>query len=494
MIVESPLTPSRPSWQPHDYQKRGIRLLLSQSAGGLFLDPGLGKTSICLAALKILKAKGYVSKCLIVAPLRPMYKVWPDEIEKWEDFKDLTYAILHGNIKEHNVRSTADIYLINPEGLLWLDGLPAADVPAFDCIIIDESTKFKDSTTKRFRILKKILPTVARRWILTGTPVPNGISDLFGQIYILDAGRALGRYITHFRMQYFERSGYNLYEWKPRVGAFDEIVEKISPLILQLSADDYLAMPELKHLVIETELPAESMVRYRSVEDDFLSIAESGNIIASNAAVAGIKCRQLANGAVYDENRNVIPIHDSKLEALESLFEELSGTPTLVMYEFQHDADRIMARLGKLPIFSSGLSRAKLDSLINDFNEGRTPILLGHPASMGHGLNLQQSCHHIIWFGIPWNLEHYDQAIARIYRQGQKSGTVFVYHIVAKDTLDERVLKVLGGKDRTQQAVLGALGVSGARHTLVEPIGEVLRPSPDAEGQSSDRSGGNPNS
>jgi SNF2 family DNA or RNA helicase len=421
-----------------------------------------------------------------------MYKVWPDEIEKWEDFKDFTYAILHGSIKEHNLGSTADIYLINPEGLLWL--AEKNELPQFDCIIIDESTKFKDSTTKRFRILKKILPTITRRWILTGTPVPNGISDLFGQIYVLDQGRALGRYITHFRTQYFERSGYNLYEWRPRVGAFDEIVEKISPLILQLSADDYLAMPQLKYMDVPVTLPRESMERYRSVEDDFLSIADSGNIIASNAAVAGIKCRQLANGAVYDENRNVIPIHEAKLDALEDLLEELSGAPALIMYEFQHDADRIMERIGKQPIFSSGLSRAKLDTLVNEFNAGRLPIILGHPASMGHGLNLQQACHHIIWFGIPWNLEHYDQAIARIYRQGQKSGTVFVYHIVAKDTLDERVLKVLSGKDRTQQAVLSSLGISGARHTLVDDGGAVLRQGGDAQGESSDRAGDSQNS
>lgn len=395
-----------------------------------------------------------------------MYKVWPDEIEKWAEFSGLTYAILHGNIKEHNLGSTADIYLINPEGLLWLAGKDK--LPEFDCVIIDESTKFKDSTTKRFRILKKILPTIARRWILTGTPVPNGISDLFGQIYVLDQGRALGRYITHFRNEYFVRSGYNMYEWKPRVGAFEDIVEKISPLILQLSASDYLEMPERVSIPIIVELPPAAMERYKAIEDDFLSISESGNIIASNAAVAGIKCRQVANGAVYDENRNVIPIHDSKLEALESLLEELSGQPTLVMYEFQHDADRIMGRLGQLPIFSSGLPPGKLDALIDDFNKGSIPTLLGHPASMGHGLNLQQSCHHIVWFGIPWNLEHYDQAIARIYRQGQSAKTVFVYHIVAKDTLDERVLRVLSAKDRSQQTLLSVLGESGARHTLSE--------------------------
>lgn len=470
MTTELQSGQSKPSWTPHDYQKRAIRLLLSQSSGGLFLDPGLGKTSTCLAALKILKKQGLGHKALIIAPLRPMYKVWPDEIEKWEDFSELTYAIVHGSVKEHNIRSEADIYIINPEGLLWLLD-DKRTLPQFDVLIIDESTKFKDSTTKRYRLLKKILPSIPRKWILTGTPVPNGISDLFGQIYILDGGRALGRYITHFRMEYFVRSGYNLYEWKPRQGAFEEIVQKISPLILQLSAEDYIKMPELMFMPpVLVELPPEARRRYDNVENDFLSLADEGNIVAANAAVAGMKCRQIANGAVYDDMKEVIPMHEAKLDALEDLLEELNGAPTLVMYEFQHDADRILGRLGDVPIIRSGMSPKKFETLIDNFNAGVLPVLLGHPASMAHGLNLQKSCHHIIWFGITWNLEHYDQAIARIYRQGQKSGTVRVYHIVAKDTLDEKVVKVLEQKDRQQQGLLQALGVSGARHTLGEDI------------------------
>jgi SNF2 family DNA or RNA helicase len=397
-----------------------------------------------------------------------MYKVWPDEIDKWEDFSELTYSILHGDVKEHNLWADADVYIINPEGLQWLFA-EGHRVPEFDCLIIDESTKFKDTTTKRFRILKKILPHISRRWILTGTPVPNGISDLFGQIYVLDQGRALGRYITHFRNEYFVRSGYNMYEYTARDGAFEDIVGKISPLILQLSASDYLEMPERPNIPATlVELPPEARKRYDEVEEFFLSALDDGqNIVAGSAAVAGIKCRQMANGAVYNEERNVIPLHTAKLEALEGLLEELQGAPTLVMYEFQHDADRIMGHFGRrLPIFSSSMSRAALDRLIDDFNAGVIPVLLGHPASMGHGLNLQKSCNHIIWFGIPWNLEHYDQAIARIYRQGQSSKAVFVYHIVAKDTLDERVVRVLQTKSRTQQGLLSTLGETGARHTL----------------------------
>ncbi len=382
----------------------------------------------------------------------------------------MRFTILHGRDKERNYSEWSGttgptVGLINPEGLLWL--LSKENLPIIDLIIIDESTKFKDSTTRRFKLLKKILPNVPRKWILTGTPVPNGISDLFGQIYILDAGRALGRYITHFRLEYFVRSGYNLYEWSPRVGAFDEIVEKISPLILQLSAGDYLAMParpDIPPLVVE--LPPSAMARYMSVEENFLSIAETGNIIASNAAVAGIKCRQIANGAVYDEEKNVIPIHEAKLEALEDLVEELAGAPTLLLYEFQHDADRIRGRLGNIPMVSAGLSSTRFNNLVDAFNAGKLPLLMGHPASMAHGLNLQKACNHVIWFSIPWNLEHYDQANARVFRQGQCAEKVFIYHIVAKGTLDEKVLRVLRSKDRTQQNLLKTLGASGARHTL----------------------------
>jgi SNF2 family DNA or RNA helicase len=457
MSTAMPLPFSKPAWQPHDYQVRAIKLLLSQASGGLFLDPGLGKTSVCLAAFKILKAKGYASKVLIIAPLRPVYKVWPDEIEKWADFGDLSYTILHGPNKRANLEVDADIYIINPEGLLWLFE-EKLNRPQWDILIIDESTKFKDSTTRRFRLLRPLLTQFARRWILTGTPSPNGLEDLFGQIYILDLGRSLGKYITHFRLNFLQRAGFNLYDWKPRPGAFQEIVEKLKPLVIQLSAEDYLEMPELVLRTIPTQLSKQVMEQYRAVEDDFISVFEAGKIVAANAAVAGMKCRQIANGAVYDADRNVIPIHDEKLDALESLLEELAGKPTIVLYEFNHDLDRILKRIPGTPVLGSGVSKAKLDATIDGFNRGEIPILLGHPASMGHGLNLQGSCHHIIWFGITWNLEHYDQTIARVYRQGQKSSHVFVYHIVAKDTLDERVVKALEVKDRTQQTLLSALG------------------------------------
>lgn len=460
MTTTTPSVSSGVQWTPKEYQERAIRMMLGQQSAGLFLDPGLGKTSTILATFKILKAKGFVTKLLIIAPLRPVYKVWPDEIKKWTNFQGLTYTILHGAEKERNLKKDVDIYIINPEGLQWLLD-PKTIRPSFDALCVDESTKFKNSQSKRFKLLKPLLPSFKRRWILTGTPNPNGIEDLFGQIYLLDLGRSLGKYITHFRSLYFERSGYNLYDWKPRLGSFSEIVDKISPLILQLSAEDYLQMPELVYRNIEVELPEEVREKYKQVEEDFLMELEGGTIVAANAASAGTKCRQIANGAVYGEDtgdarRVWYPMHDEKLDALESFLEELGGKPVIVLYEFDHDRERILQRLGDIPVLGD-LSPKKFEAIIDRFNRGEVPVVLGHPGSMAHGLNLQSACHHVIWFGITWNLEYYDQAIARVYRQGQENDRVFVYHIVAKDTLDEAVLARLTQKDKSQQSLLKAL-------------------------------------
>ena len=448
---------SKPSWKPHMYQKRAISLLLSQASGGLFLDPGLGKTAITLATYLILKQQGLVGKMLVVAPLRPVYKVWPDEIAKWDEFESLTYSILHGPTKTTALRDDSDIHIINPEGLLWLLD-PKQNRPQYDVLCLDESSKFKDTGTKRFKLLKTLLPSFKRRWILTGTPAPNGIEDLFGQIYVLDLGRSLGRYITHFRNLYFQRVGYNLYDWRPAPGAFEEIVEKISPLILQLSAEDYLEMPELVYRNVTVSLPDDVRKVYKEVEDEFISRLETADLVAANAAVAGGKCRQIANGAVYVEGKEYVTLHDEKLDALESILSEFNGAPTIIFYEFEHDKNRILERFPELPVLGGSISPKKLDELVDAFNAGLIPALLGHPASMGHGLNLQGVCNRVVWFGITWNLEYYDQAIARIYRQGQNSAHVFVYHIVAVDTKDEDVLKVLTSKDRTQQNLLTALG------------------------------------
>ena len=432
--------------------------MVQQSALGLFLDPGLGKTSIVLAAFKILKKAGYVNKLLIIAPVRPMYFVWPAEIEKWASFNGLTYTILHGKDKNDRLQDDVDVYLINPEGLKWLLGKP--NHPQWDAVAVDESTKFKNSQSQRFKLMRNIWGGVSRRWILTGSPSPNGLEDLFGQMYILDGGNALGRYITHFRNKFYIR-GYNDYEWEPKDGAFKEIVERIAPLVLQLDAEDHLKMPKLLDIVLPVALPSKARQLYNEIENEFFTLLEGDVIMAPNSAVAGGKCRQIANGAVYNSAHDWHQIHDVKLDALEDLLEELNGKPLLLLYEFQHDMHRIQERFGTeenpIPVLGAGVSMKKADAYIKRFNAGDFPFMMGHPASMGHGLNLQGGCHHVCWFGITWNFEYYDQSIRRVYRQGQEGDTVYNYHIVATDTLDETVMEVLVAKERTQDKLQRAV-------------------------------------
>lgn len=446
-------------WSPHEYQKRAIELLVSQGSVGLFMDPGLGKTSTILAAFKILKREGYVNSMLVIAPLRVCHNVWPNEVRKWSNFSDLTVEILHGPSKDRALERDADIYVINPEGLAWLFDPSARRWRNWDVLCVDESTKFKDSQTKRFKLMRKHFESFDRRWILTGTPVPNGIGDLFGQIYILDLGNSLGRYVTHFRNKYFYTESWKPYDYIPHDWSFDHIMDRVDSLVLRMSAEDYLDMPPLPPIEpIKVQLPQKARKLYREIEDEFITVLDEGAIVAANAAVAGGKCRQIANGGLYiNDDHDSIEVHREKIDALSSILEELGGAPTLVMYEFQHDRDRLRKAFGTdTPVLGGGTSSKKADQYIRDFNKGHIPVMLCHPASMAHGLNLQDVCHHIVWFGIPWNLEHYDQSIARVYRQGQKN-PVFVYHIVAEDTLDEKVLEVLKAKDRTQKSVLEAL-------------------------------------
>lgn len=471
-------------WSPHAYQKKAVKFLLEHAAAALFLDPGLGKTSIALAALKLLIKKKQVSKVLLIAPLRVCHSVWPTEIEKWTDFHGLRVVVLHGKYKETNLKADADIYIINPEGLDWLFAADKAknlagrtkvtvDVKrfkqlGFDTLIVDELSKFKHTNTNRFKGLKQVLHTFGRRWGLTGSPASNGLMDLFGQCYVLDQGRTLGPYISHYRMKYFV-PGFDGFSWNLREGADAEIYERVKPLALRMAAEDYLDMPRLIENNIKVTLPEPIMRIYKQLEDDLIAKLGKDTVVAANAAAATMKCRQVANGGIYldqevialtklpKSEREWVNLHTMKVDALADLIDELQGSPLLVAYDFEHDLDRIRTKLGDVPFIGGGVSIKAAKALEVSWNQGKLPVLLGHPQSVGHGLNLQGACHHVAWHSMTWDFELYDQMIRRVRRQGQKEERVFVHHIMASGTIDEVMLLALKSKNRGQQALFQAL-------------------------------------
>lgn len=452
-----PLKSGKLKWVPKAAQKKALKAMLSNACLGVFLDPGLGKTSTTLAMFKVLKQEKLARKMLIIAPKRVCYLVWPAEIELWEDFKDLSYTILHGKDKEKNLAKDVDIFIMNPEGLPWLAKKNFKKL-GFDILVVDESTKFKASNSQRFKILKLLLPFFRRRYILTGTPMPQGMMDLFSQIFILDGGAALGRYITHYRNQFFYPSGFGGYEWKLQEGADKKILDKIRPITIRLDADDYLQLPEFVFNKISVELPADVREFYKEMEDEMFFELGRGDIIAANAAAASMKCCQIANGGVYDEDRNIHHMHMEKAEAAADLVEELQGSPALIAYEFHHDLDRLKKVFGKdVPYIGAGVNEKRTAMLEKAWNNGELEVLLGNPASMGHGLNLQRAGNNLIWHSLTWNFENYDQFNKRVRRQGSTHSYVFVHHIVARDTIDEAKMFALNFKDRNQRSILNGL-------------------------------------
>lgn len=455
------------NWRPHNYQKKAIQFLLEHAAAGLFLDPGLGKTSITLGAIRILKREGIINRVLIIAPLRVCYSVWPREVEKWADFNHLRIEILHGSDKDKAIRRDADIYVINPEGLDWLLTDGRMKVLDADTLVIDESSKFKHPNTRRFKNIKPTLPRFKRRWILTGTPAPNGLMDLFGQVYILDLGKSLSPYISHFRREFFEQTGFGGFTWVPKHGAEEMIHELLRPMTLRLSAEDYLDMPELIQNNVFVDVPEKAMRVYKELEEHLIAQLEGGDVVtAMSAAAASMKCRQVANGGLYRQPEDPVAtkgerwahLHDAKTEAVLDLVEELSGQPVLIAYDFEHDRDRLLKALGKdTPYIGGGVSAKASKEIEAAWNAGEIPVLLGHPQAMGHGLNLQESGGHIIWHSLTWDYELYDQFIRRIWRQGNTGKHVIVHHVVARDTIDEAILKSLKVKKKTQNALLSAL-------------------------------------
>lgn len=594
-------------YEPHGYQQRAIKFMLERPCGGLFMDPGLGKTSITLAAASILLEKKLVKHLLVVAPLRVVYSVWPQEVEKWDQFRHLSVGIMHGPKKHKILDEDYDIYLMNPEGLLWLrdtgrykefDGLVVdecfvggtlvqtsrGEVPiesvrvgdrvltidgwrgvlntfegcaaatvlvslsngkSFECtpshevwtqeagwveatnlcdytlvdvprvrglpqsnreavagqaqgslvagprvesvahlqrhgakpvydlqiegaheytvagVRVHNSTKFKHTNTRRFKAMRAMIPHFDRRYILTGTPAPNGLIDLFGQIYLLDGGEALGRYVSHYRANYFEQidSGYL---WVPRAGAKKEVYDKIAPLVMRLDQHDYLEMPHRKVTDIVVDLPEKAMKSYKELETTFVTKLQAGEIVASNAAVASHKLRQIASGGVYvedaDGKRTAEHMHDAKTEACKDLVEQFQGQPTVIAYDTHHDLDRLRKAFGKdLPYIGGGVSATRGNDLASLWNQGRLPVLALHPASAAHGLNLQHGGCHCIWYTLTWDLEQYDQLIRRVWRQGQERNVVFIYHIIARGTMDHVVAKRLITKDTEQRSLLDSL-------------------------------------
>lgn len=478
-------------WKPHAYQKQAMKWLLEHASAGLFLDPGLGKTSITLGALKVLRRRGVSKGALVVAPLRVCHAVWPEEVKAWSDFAGTRVEILHDAKKEDALSRDADIYLINPEGLKWLFGPPpltgkpdknappedhrawavawaeyqkekARAAPLikrlFECVdtlVVDESTKFKHANKKRFKILKQFFERFARRWILTGSPAPNGYEDLFGQCYVMDMGRALGQYITHYRRKYFYPTGFGGFDYVLRDGADREINERLKDSVLHFAAEDHIDMPERVDNVIHVDLPPKVRQIYDDVEQEFFAIIEGQELSIANAAVAGVKCRQIANGGVNVGREGFKLLHDAKREAVADLVEEMSGQPALVIYEFQHDLHGLRETFGKpTPHIGGGVTAAQTSKTIAAWNTGKLPVLLGQPASMGHGLNLQSAGHHIIMHSLIWDFELVDQVIRRVYRQGQKSKRVFVHWIVARNTVDELILPVLRDKELVQKSFL----------------------------------------
>lgn len=439
------------TFNPHPYQQKGIQFLLANKRAGLFFDPGLGKTATTLSAIDTLKRRNEVGKVLVVAPLRVIYSVWPAQVALWRQFSHLKVSVVHGNQSARTaaLRASADIYLINPEGLVWL----AEQKFDADMLVVDESTKFKSPSAKCFKALKSMLNKFHRRVILTGTPSPNGLHDLWSQIYLLDEGERLGRKVTHFRERFFCRGGYKGYEWLPYPTSQRQIESLIADIVLRLDAADYLQMPELITNDVVVDLPADVRKSYKLLEKE-LYIELTDNQL-TNAGAKYLTCRQFANGGIYAEDKTAKHVHSAKLDALESIYEELQGKPLLVAYQFNHDLERLQA-WQRAPAINGATSPALADSIIRAWNDGKLPLLYVQPQAMSHGLNMQGAGNDIVWFGLTDNLETYLQTNARIYRQGVKNN-VRVHRILTRGTVDMAMRNRVDNKEASQKSLLDSL-------------------------------------
>ena len=438
---------------PHDYQQYAIDFIKNNEVAAILLDMGLGKTSITLTAVNDLIFDSFeVSKVLVIAPLRVARDTWPAEIKKWDHLKHLRYSVAVGSESERlaALRKEADIYIINRENVDWL--VNKSKVPFnFDMVVIDELSSFKSHQSKRFKSLLKVRPFIKRIVGLTGTPSSNGLMDLWAQFRILDMGKRLGRYITHYRSAYFlpdKRSADRIFTYKPADGAEQMIYDRISDITISMKSADYLELPECIINEVPVFMDVKEKAIYEAFKENMVAKIKDEEIDAANAAVLSGKLLQMANGCIYDEDKKALKIHDRKLDALEDLIESANGKPLLVAYWFQHDLARIKERFPVREI--------KTSKDIEDWNQGRIPVAVIHPASAGHGLNLQTGGSTLVWFGLTWSLELYQQCNARLHRQGQ-TDTVVIHHIIAQGTIDEDVMVALQRKEKIQNALINAV-------------------------------------
>ena len=440
-------------YNPHEYQSYATEFILSHPISAVFLEMGLGKSVITLSAIFDLCLDSFlVCKVLVIAPLRVARDTWPAEINKWDHLKGLSYSVAVGTEKERidALKKQSTLYIINRENVDWLvhkSGIPFH----FDMVVIDELSSFKSYGAKRFKSLLKVRPSIKRIVGLTGTPSSNGLMDLWAEFRILDLGQRLGRYISHYRNTYFKpdkRNAQIVFSYKPLPGAEEEIYKQISDITISMKSTDYLKMPEYVSNEVFVTLSEKEWKVYSDFKEDMVANLGDEEIDAVNAAVLSGKLLQMANGAVYDSENKAHVIHDKKLDALEDLIEGANGKPVLVAYWYKHDLERIKERFPVRQIQSS--------KDIENWNDGKIPIAVIHPASAGHGLNLQSGGSTLIWFGLTWSLELYQQTNARLYRQGQKD-TVIVHHIITKNTIDEDVLLALTKKEKTQDALIDAV-------------------------------------
>lgn len=439
-------------YKPHNYQQFATDFILNQSICCLMLDMGLGKTVITLTALWQLVLDSFdVSRVLVIAPKRVAEDTWPKELAKWEHLTGLTSSLVLGSAAERKaaLQKKAFLYIINRENVAWLVKNHYWD---FDMVVIDELSSFKSNKAERFKAMKKVRPMVTRIVGLTGTPAPNTLLDLWPQMYLMDMGQRLGRFIGGFRDRFFlpdKRNREIIYSYKPREGAEDAIYALISDICISMKAADYLDMPERIDNRIEVSMSPKERKLYDDFQKDMVLSIGDEELDAANAASLSNKLLQMANGAVYGEDKKAIPIHDRKLDALEDLVEAANGKPLLVAYWYKHDLQRIKARFKNARCIDTAKD-------IDDWNAGKIPLALIHPASAGHGLNLQDGGCTIVWFGLTWSLELYQQLNARLWRQGQKH-TVVIHHIITKGTHDEDVMRALENKDTRQSALIEAV-------------------------------------